>query len=84
MKGTNTTEATQAIQTQLSATLTVSQSEAKALIRARRDLRKATIAGDLDGKYDVDVINGVIMILGSLFEDPRTDRDVDFDGRHGK
>jgi len=82
MKATNVTPATsQVSDSRYTVELRLSEKSARAIIRARRDLRKATLRQDLSAA-DADVINGLSMIVGSILEDEgRNEREVDFDGR---
>ena len=61
--------------------------DAEALIRARRDVRKATLKRDLGSRkrsdlQQVDAVNGFIMLAGRVLEDEgRDSSEENFDGR---
>ena len=82
MKAVNTTPATRQVSnSRYTSERTLSERSARASIRARRDLRKATTGNDLSNA-DTDVVNGLSMIIGSILEDEgRNEREVVFDDR---
>jgi len=83
MKVANKTAPVSQVHDEYKLVVKLSDREARALIRARRDLRKATIENDLRDRYDVDVVNGIIMLAGRVLEDAGRDvSSVDFDERH--
>ena len=80
MKATNTTTMSRQVKN-YTVELTLSEHSARALVRARRDLKKSTLRRNLSAA-DADVINGLPMIIGSILEDAGRDtREVDFDSR---
>ena len=65
-------------------TVTLSEKEARAIIKGRRQLRKDDIRDSFDNdSYAIDVVNGIVMLAGRVLEDEgRDESGVDFDGRH--
>lgn len=76
-----TTAASQVSEDRHTVTFKFSEPEAKALIRARRDLRKDTLRDNLNDA-DTDIVNGIVMLAGRVLEDDgRNESSVDFGSR---